>query len=52
MKKISWWEPTIGRKEYKLIQNVLQSNFPNEGKFTTQFEKKIQDLLRVKHAIS
>ncbi len=52
MKKISWWEPTIGRKEYKLIQNVLQSNFPNEGKFTTQFEKKIQDLLRVKHAIA
>lgn len=52
MKKISWWEPTIGKKEYKLIQGVLQSNFPNEGRLTTQFENKIQDLLKVKHAIA
>lgn len=52
MKKISWWEPTIGKGEYKLIQNVLKSNFPNEGKFTTEFENKIKDLLQVKHAIA
>jgi perosamine synthetase len=52
MKKISWWEPEIGRKEYKLIQSVLKSNFPNEGKLTTEFENKIQDLLKVKYAVA
>lgn len=52
MKKISWWEPTIGDREHKLIKKVLDSNFPNEGKLTTQFEEQIKQLLQVKHAIA
>lgn len=52
MRKISWWEPTIGNREQKLISSVLRSNFPNEGNLTTEFEQKIQKLLNVKYAIA
>lgn len=51
-KKISWWSPQIGEEEYKLIKKVLDNDFPNEGILATSFEKKIADLLEVKHAIA
>jgi perosamine synthetase len=52
MKRIPWWSPQIGRNEYTLIKKVLKSNFPNEGKFTEEFEDKIAQLLHVKHALT
>ncbi len=50
-KKISFWDPIIGNKEIKNINSVLKMNWPNEGKFTFEFERKIEKLLKVKHAI-
>ena len=49
--KISFWDPIIGTQELKNIKKVLEMNWPNEGHFTNLLEKKIQILLRVKHAI-
>ena len=51
-KKISFWDPIIGNKEIKNINSVLKMNWPNEGKFTFEFERKInKNYLKVKHAI-
>ena len=52
MRKISWWEPTIGAKEQQFLTAVIKSNFPNEGKLTIKFQEKIQKLLKIKHAIA
>jgi perosamine synthetase len=52
MSKIPWWQPQIGKKEHKIISNVLLSNFPNEGPVTTSFEEKLAALLNVKHVIA
>lgn len=52
MKKIPWWQPIIGKEESKLVLKVLRSNFPNEGKYTEEFEQKISKLLKIKHVIA
>ena len=49
--KISFWEPIIGSQENKNINKVLKKNWPNEGDFTELLEKKVEKLLKVKHAI-
>lgn len=49
---IKWWTPQIGDEERRLINKVLDSNFPNEGELTTQFEQKICKLLGCKHAVA
>jgi len=51
MKKISWWQPQIGSEEKKLIIQVLETNFPNEGALTSQFEQKVTDLLQIKYGV-
>lgn len=50
-KKINFWDPVIGNKEIKIINLALKANWPNEGNFTIDFEKKIRKLLNVKYAI-
>ena len=50
-KNINFWDPVIGSQEIKLINKALKMNWPNEGHFTSQFEKRIEKLLNVKHAI-
>lgn len=52
MKKIPWWQPYIGKKEHRLINEVLKSNFPNEGIKTEEFEKKLAEALHVKHVVA
>lgn len=52
MKKIIWWEPIIGKEEYKFINLVFKNNFPNEGKLTIEFENKLAKLLKVKHVVT
>ena len=49
--KINFWNPVIGKQEIKNIGKVLKSNWPNEGYYTELLEKKIEKLLKVKHAI-
>ena len=51
-KKIDWWEPQIGQKEKVLLNQVLESNFLNDGEFTTRFENKLKQLLGCKHVVA
>ncbi len=51
--KILLAEPSIEtKKAVGLIGKVLNENFPNEGKYTEIFEKKISNLLNVKYAVT
>ena len=50
--RIPWWEPQIGSEEYDLVTEVLDSNFLNDGDFTTRFERQLAGLLGVKHAVA
>jgi len=51
-KRIDWWEPWVGREERDLLIEVLESNFLNDGKYTTQFEEELAHLLGCKHAVA
>ena len=53
MKKIILSNPVINlNTSKKILNNVLKSNFINEGKQTREFEKKICKLLKVKYAVA
>ena len=51
-KKIQWWEPQVGKEEKQLLLDVLNSNFLNDGEFTTRFETHLAKLLNCKHAVA
>jgi len=51
-KPISWWEPQVGEKEKELVLEVLESNFLNDGEFTTRFENELTALLDCRHAVA
>jgi perosamine synthetase len=51
-KRINWWEPQIGGQEKSLILEVLESNFLNDGEYTTRFEQKLASILGCKHAVA
>jgi len=51
-KIIEWWEPQVGEKEKELLLQVLDSNFLNDGEFTTRFEQQLAELLGCKHAVA
>ena len=50
--RIPWWEPQIGREEYDLVKEVLDSNFLNDGEFTSRFERQLAQKLGVKHVVA
>ena len=53
MKKISFSKPLINKKDsLSLIKKVINSNFPNEGKFTNRFEKIAKKILKSKYAVA
>jgi perosamine synthetase len=47
-----WWLPEIGELEQKLVQEVLQSHYVNEGEVTSDFEKRLADLLNVPYVVA
>ena len=51
-KHIQWWEPQVGQEEKQLLLDVLNSNFLNDGEFTTRFETHLAKLLNCKHAVA
>tara|TARA_A100001015_G_scaffold299330_1_gene383254 strand:+ start:341 stop:1459 length:1119 start_codon:yes stop_codon:yes gene_type:complete len=51
IKKIDFWEPIIGNQELNNIKKVLKMKWPNEGHFTRLLEKKVEKIIKVKHAI-
>jgi perosamine synthetase len=51
--KILFAEPIINSKETAILtKKILDDNFPNEGKLTKLFEKKLSSLLRVKYVVT
>ncbi len=50
--RIPWWEPRVGKKEKELVNQVLQSNFLNDGKYTEKFENEIARLVNSRYAVS
>lgn len=51
-RQIPWWKPEIGPDEYGLVKDVLASNYVNEGDVTTRFERRLAELLGVKHVVA
>jgi len=50
-KKIPWWEPEIKELEKKMVLDVLNSNYINEGEVAAKFEEELKEILGVKYAI-
>lgn len=49
---IPWWTPQISKKEFELVNEVLISNYINEGEVTERFERAVADLLHAKYAVA
>jgi len=50
--KIPWWSPCVTSEDYVMVKNVLDSNYLNEGEITSEFERRIANLVRAKHAVA
>jgi perosamine synthetase len=50
--KIDWWTPVMGRREKELICQVIDQGFPNDGEYTTTFEKQIAEISGVPYAVA
>ncbi len=50
-KSISWWQPQVGTSELLLIKEVLDSNYLNDGDVTERFERRLAELLKIKHVL-
>ena len=51
-KRIDWWEPRVGEEVRNLLLQVLDSNFLNDGEYTTRFEQMLADLLGCNHVVA
>ena len=49
---IAWFSPHVGEQEKKLVREVIDSNYINDGDVTRTFETKIADLIKAKHCIA
>ncbi len=50
-KRIPWWLPEVGLEERRLINEVLDKNYVNEGEYATQLEQKIAARVGAKHGV-
>jgi len=51
-KKYPFWEPEVGEQEIALVENVIRSNFLNDGDVTTRFERELANLLGSKYVVA
>lgn len=51
-KKIPWYQPLVDDEEKKLVLEVLNSNYLNDGDVTDLFEKRWAELVNTKHALA
>jgi len=49
---IPWFLPEFGLDEQKRVQNVISSNYLNEGEVTCEFETAIAEIVGVKHCVA
>jgi perosamine synthetase len=50
--KIEFWTPQFGVDEKALVTDVIDSGFLNDGEVTTQFERRMAELLGCKHVVA
>ena len=50
--KISWAPPSLGIKEQKVVQEIMQSGWLTQGKITEEFERQVCRLTDSKFAIA
>lgn len=51
-KTIPWWELTVGEREKKLVCEVIDTQFINDGDYTTLLEHRIAEICEVPHAVA
>jgi perosamine synthetase len=51
-REIPFWQPELGGEELSLLREVLDSNFLNDGEFTTRFERELSELLGARHVVT
>lgn len=51
-KTIPWWIPSLGKREKELVCEVIDSNFINDGDYTTAFERAIAEVCEVPYAVA
>ncbi|MCX5828400.1 MAG: DegT/DnrJ/EryC1/StrS family aminotransferase [Deltaproteobacteria bacterium] len=51
-REIHWWQPETGLDEIQLVQDVIESNYLNDGDVTTRFEQLIAARLDVPYAVA
>ncbi len=51
-RKLEFWVPQFGEEEKARVADVIDSGFLNDGEVTTQFEKRIAELLGCKHVVA
>lgn len=49
---IPWFAPETDEREIRSVEEVLKSQYINEGQWTREFEKKMAEFLGVKHAVA
>lgn len=49
---IPWFSPKLGKEEIAAVKKVIESNYPNEGTVTREFENQIAKLLGVEYCVS
>lgn len=49
---IGWFSPLTGKREKDLVQEVLDSNYLNDGDVTRTFEAKVAELIGVRHCLA
>ncbi|MBY0463065.1 MAG: DegT/DnrJ/EryC1/StrS family aminotransferase, partial [Alphaproteobacteria bacterium] len=53
MKKIiPWWHPKLGEKEKENLAKVIDSQFPNHGVYTVEFEKQVAAICHMPYAVA
>jgi perosamine synthetase len=49
---IPWFAPEVDEREKKLVLEVIDSNYLNDGDVTRLFETKVAELIGVKHCVA
>lgn len=51
-RSLPWWSPRMTGAEAALVQQVIDSNYLNDGEVTERFEAEIARLLGARHAVA
>jgi perosamine synthetase len=49
---IPWWRPQTGHEEREMVLRVLDSNYLNDGDVTTEFERRLAEILGARYGVA